>query len=64
MMRVSENCEQQNPCNENNCPKHSECIPSWHNYTCRCHTGEYFENNFGYDLICLCYFYCYAVYIF
>jgi len=44
MIRVSENCEQDNPCNGNKCPKHSECIPSWQNHTCRCHTGIYYEN--------------------
>ncbi|XP_022163708.1 protocadherin-like wing polarity protein stan isoform X2 [Myzus persicae] len=39
MIRVSENCEQDNPCNGNKCPKHSECIASWQNHTCKCHTG-------------------------
>lgn len=41
MIRVNEDCEQDNPCNGNKCPKHSECITSWHNYTCKCHTGNY-----------------------
>lgn len=40
IFRVSENCIQDNPCNGNKCPKHSDCIPSWNNYTCKCHTGN------------------------
>jgi len=44
MIRVSEDCEQDNPCNGNKCPKHSDCIPSWQNHTCKCHTGNYCEN--------------------
>lgn len=47
MIRVSESCEQDNPCNDNKCPKHSDCISSWHNYTCRCHTGSYFITKIG-----------------
>ncbi|XP_050548978.1 protocadherin-like wing polarity protein stan isoform X2 [Daktulosphaira vitifoliae] len=39
MIRVREDCEQENPCEYNKCPVHSDCIPSWHNYTCKCHSG-------------------------
>jgi len=55
MIRVSENCEQDNPCSGNKCPKHSECVPSWHNYTCKCHTGSYCLDSYHYKILVMCF---------
>ncbi|KAG8278057.1 Cadherin EGF LAG seven-pass G-type receptor 2 [Homalodisca vitripennis] len=38
-VRVTDGCGADDPCEDNTCPPHSQCVPHWQTYHCQCHSG-------------------------